>query len=211
MLDYEKLKNAMSDLEEQEVYEILKAHMAEGGQDAGQAMAACQEGMETIGERFDAGEYFVGDLVYAGEIMANAVEILKPALVGEENATKVGRLILCTVEGDLHDIGKNIVKAMLAAAGFEVLDLGIDTPPSLIVETMRKEDIHIVALSGVLTLALDAMGKTVEAIQEAGLRDGAKIIIGGNPVNESACKAIGADAWAHNPQTTVSYCRGWSK
>lgn len=211
MLDYEKLKNAMSDLEEQEVYEILKAHMAEGGQDAGQAMAACQEGMETIGERFDAGEYFVGDLVYAGEIMANAVEILKPALVGEENATKVGRLILCTVEGDLHDIGKNIVKAMLAAAGFEVLDLGIDTPPSLIVETMRKEDIHIVALSGVLTLALDAMGKTVEAIQEAGLRDGAKIIIGGNPVNESACKAIGADAWAHNPQTTVSYCREWSK
>ena len=211
MLDYEKLKNAMGDLEEDAVTEILNAVMAEGGSEAEKAMEACQAGMEIVGTRFDAGEYFVGDLVYAGEIMTGAVEILKPALVGQESESKAGRLILCTVEGDLHDIGKNIVKAMLSAAGFEVLDLGIDTPPARIVETVKAENIHIVALSGVLTLALDAMKNTVDALEAAGLRDQVKVIIGGNPVSESACKEIGADAWAHSPQQTVDWCRKWSE
>lgn len=211
MLDREKLKCVMGDLEEEEVYEILNEVMADGGSEAEAAMAVCQEGMEIVGERFDSGEYFVGDLVYAGEIMTEVVNILKPALIGQGEGTSAGRLILCTVEGDLHDIGKNIVRSMLEAAGFEVLDLGIDTPPAKIVETVQKENIKIVALSGVLTLALDAMQKTVKALVSAGLRDEVKVIIGGNPVSESACEAVGADAWAHSPQQTVMYCREWSK
>ena len=118
-------------------------------------------------------------------------------------------MILCTVKDDLHDIGKNIVKAMLEAAGFEVLDLGIDVPAATVVETAKAENIKIVALSGVLTLALDSMKATVEALKAAGLSD-VKVIIGGAPVNEEACQRIGATAWAHNPQTTIQYCRKWA-
>ena len=209
MFDYEALKAAMTELEEDRVNEILNAVMAEGGADAEKAMAACQEGMEAIGVLFDEGEYFVGDLVYAGEIMTGAVEILKDALVGQESGSKLGSLILCTVEGDLHDIGKNIVKAMLVASGFEVVDLGIDTPPARVVEAAKENGIKIIALSGVLTLALDAMKKTVEAFEAAGMRDDVKIIIGGNPVSENARLMVGADAWAHSPQQTVGCCKGW--
>lgn len=210
MLDYESLKTAMAELEEDRVYEILNAVMAEGGADAEKALACCQEGMEEIGRLFDEGEYFVGDLVYAGEIMTGAVEILKDALVGKESDSKAGRLILCTVEGDLHDIGKNIVKAMLVAAGFEVVDLGIDTPPAKVVETVKETGIKIVALSGVLTMALDTMKKTVEALEAAGLRNEVKVIIGGNPVSENARLMVGADAWAHSPQQTVGFCKSCS-
>ena len=120
-------------------------------------------------------------------------------------------MILCTVQDDLHDIGKNIVRAMLEAAGFEVLDLGINTPADTIVETAKKENIKIIALSGVLTLSLDAMKDTVDAFRAAGLRDDVKIIIGGAPVSEAACARIGADEWAHSPQKTLRVCKEWSE
>ena len=119
-------------------------------------------------------------------------------------------MILCTVKDDLHDIGKNIVRSMLEASGFDVLDLGIDVPPEKIVETAKRENIKIVALSGVLTLALDSMKTTVEAIKAAGLTD-VKIIIGGCPVTEDACRAIGADEWAYSPQKTVATCKKWAQ
>ena len=160
-------------------------------------------------ENFEEGEYFVGDLIFAGEIMVEAMDILKPALAGSGSA-KVGKMILCTVKDDLHDIGKNIVKAMLEAGGFEVLDLGIDVSPEKVVETAKKENIKIIGLSGVLTLALDSMKDTINAFKEAGMRDDVKIIIGGNPVSEDACKAIGADEWAYSPQKTVKVCTEWA-
>ena len=120
-------------------------------------------------------------------------------------------MILCTVKDDLHDIGKNIVKSMLEAAGFDVLDLGIDVPADKIVETAKEEDIHIIGLSGVLTLAIDSMKNTVDAFQEAGMRDQVKIVIGGAPVNAEVCEQTGADAWASSPQTTINYCKEWEK
>lgn len=112
---------------------------------------------------------------------------------------------------DLHDIGKNIVKSLLEAAGFEVIDLGIDTPAEKIVETAKTEGIKIIALSGVLTLALDSMKATVGAFEAAGVRGDVKIIVGGAPVNENAFNNIGADAWANSPQKTVSTCLEWAK
>ena len=118
-------------------------------------------------------------------------------------------MILCTVKEDLHDIGKNIVRSMLEAAGFEVTDLGIDVPAEKIVETAKEKNIKIVALSGVLTLAIDSMAATVEALKAAGLSD-VKVIIGGAPVNEDVCERVGADAWAHSPQKTVSICKQWA-
>ena len=172
-------------------------------------MVACQKGMDTVGKLFEEGEYFVGDLIYAGELMTDAVDVLKPYLAGSESAGAKTRMILCTVKDDLHDIGKNIVRSMLEANGFEVLDLGIDCPAGKVVETARAEGIKIVALSGVLTLALDSMKATVDAIRAAGLD--CKVIIGGAPVSAEACKNIGADEWAHSPQKTVATCKAWAE
>ena len=207
-MDYNEIKTAMADLDEDTLLELMQSVMDENG-DAMEAVRACQEGMEEVGRLFEEGEYFVGDLIYAGEILTGAIEIIKP-LLSEGEGGSVGRLILCTVKDDLHDIGKNIVKSLLEAGGFEVIDLGIDTPAEKIVETAKAEGISIVALSGVLTLALDSMKATVQAFADAGLRDKVKIIVGGAPVNENAFQNIGADAWASSPQKTVSVCRAWA-
>jgi len=209
MIDFEALAAAMGELDEDTVKELLEQVMAEGGADANAAMEACQKGMDTVGKLFEEGEYFVGDLIYAGELMTDAVEILKAALVsGDATGTK-SRMILCTVKDDLHDIGKNIVRSMLEANGFDVLDLGIDCPPEKVVETARAEGIRIVALSGVLTLALDSMKATVAALKDAGLD--VRVIIGGAPVSAEACRNIGADEWAHSPQKTVATCKAWAE
>ena len=208
MIDFETLKNAMGDLDEDTLNEMLQQVMNEGGGDAQAALEACQAGMKIVGDRFESGEYFVGDLIFAGEILSSGIEIIKPA-IGGESGEKVGRLLLCTVAGDLHDIGKNIVKSLLEAAGFEVLDLGIDTPIQKIVDTVKAENLKIVALSGVLTLAIDSMKATIDALKAEGLDD-VKVIIGGAPVSEDACAATGADAWAHSPQKTVDVCKGWA-
>ncbi|MBQ6671376.1 MAG: cobalamin-dependent protein [Firmicutes bacterium] len=208
MFDYEALAQAMGELEEDTVVEILEGVMADGGSEAEKAMEACQKGMETVGALFEEGEYFVGDLIYAGELMTQAVGILKPALAGAESSGPKTKMILCTVKNDLHDIGKNIVKAMLEAGGFDVIDLGIDTPAEKIVETAKAEGVKIIALSGVLTLALDSMKEAVNAIKAAGLD--CKIIIGGAPVSADACANVGADEWAHSPQKTVQTCKTWA-
>ena len=210
MVDFEKLAQAMGDLDEDAMVEDLKAVMAAGGEDASKAMEACQKGMDIVGNRFEEGEYFVGDLIYAGELMTQAVEILKDGLVSGGNNGPATKMILCTVKDDLHDIGKNIVRSMLEANGFEVVDLGIDCPAAKIVETAKAEGIKIVALSGVLTLAIDSMKATVDALKAAGLDD-VKVIIGGAPVSESAKEVTGADEWAYSPQKTVAVCKEWAK
>ena len=209
MLDFEKLVNAMGELDEDTMEDILNAVMAEGGSEAGKAMEACQKGMDIVGKQFEDGEYFVGDLIYAGELMTKAVEILKDGLIGSDGGDSAKtKMILCTVKGDLHDIGKNIVKAMLEASGFEVIDLGIDVAAETIVEAAKPNNVKIIALSGVLTLAIDSMKDTVEALHAAGLN--CKVIIGGAPVSEDAMKITGADEWAHSPQKTVNVCKTWA-
>ena len=210
MLDFEKLAAAMGELDEDTIVEILDGVMAEGGAEAGKALEACQKGMDTVGKLFEEGEYFVGDLIYAGELMTQSVETLKDALVSGEAGDAKVKMVLCTVKDDLHDIGKNIVKAMLEAAGFQVLDLGIDVPAAKIVDTVKAEGLKIVALSGVLTLAIDSMKATVGALKAAGLSD-VKVIIGGAPVSEDSCKLTGADEWARSPQKTVSTCKAWAQ
>ena len=207
MIDFENLAAAMGELDEDTVKEILEA--VDNGEDAALAMDACQKGMDTVGKLFEEGDYFVGDLIYAGELMTDAVEVLKPYLADGSTAGAKTKMILCTVKDDLHDIGKNIVRSMLEANGFDVLDLGIDCPAEKVVETAKTEGIKIVALSGVLTLALDSMKATVDAIKTAGLD--CKVIIGGAPVSAEACKNIGADEWAHSPQKTVATCKSWAE
>jgi methanogenic corrinoid protein MtbC1 len=207
MIDFENLAVAMGELDEDTVKEILES--VDSLEAANAAMEACQKGMDTVGKLFEEGEYFVGDLIYAGELMTDAVEVLKPFLAGAAVGGSKTRMILCTVKDDLHDIGKNIVRSMLEANGFDVLDLGIDCPAQKVVDTAKAEGIKIVALSGVLTLALDSMKATVDAIKAAGLD--VKVIIGGAPVSAEACKNIGADEWAHSPQKTVATCKSWAE
>lgn len=210
MIDYKALAEAMGDLDEEVMVETLNQVMEDGGTEAQQAMEACQKGMDIVGSRFEEGEYFVGDLIYAGELMTQAVEIMKDALVsGDGGESEKTKMILCTVKDDLHDIGKNIVKAMLEAAGFEVIDLGIDVPSEKIVETIRENNIKIVVLSGVLTLAIDSMKKSVDQIRAAGMDD-VKVLIGGAPVSEDAMRITGADEWAHSPQKTINTCKAWA-
>ena len=207
MIDFETLATAMGELDEDTVKEELEK--VASPEEAEKAMEACQKGMDTVGSLFEEGEYFVGDLIYAGELMTDAVEVLKPYLAGNASSGAKTRMVLCTVKDDLHDIGKNIVRSMLEAGGFDVLDLGIDCPAQKVVETVKAEGIKIVALSGVLTLALDSMKATVDAIKAAGLD--CKVIIGGAPVSAEACKNIGADEWAHSPQKTVATCQAWAE
>ncbi len=209
MIDFEALAAAMGDLDEDTVKEVLEEVMAQGGSDADKALEACQKGMDTVGRLFEEGDYFVGDLIYAGELMTDAVAILKDALAAGDSAGPKTKMILCTVKDDLHDIGKNIVRSMLEANGFEVLDLGIDCPAEKIVDAVKAENIKIVALSGVLTLALDSMKATVEALRAS--CPGVKVIIGGAPVSAEACRNIGADEWAHSPQKTVDTCKAWTE
>ena len=206
MIDFENLAAAMGELDEDTVKEILEA--VDNGEDAALAMDACQKGMDTVGTLFEEGDYFVGDLIYAGELMTDAVEVLKPYLADGSTAGAKTKMILCTVKDDLHDIGKNIVRSMLEANGFEVLDLGIDCPAQKVVDAVKAEGIKIVALSGVLTLAVNSMKNTVDAIKAAGLD--CKVIIGGAPVSEAACRIVGADEWAHSPQKTVDICKAWA-
>lgn len=211
MVSMEALAEAMGELEEDTVVELLEQVMEEGGKQAQEAMDACQKGMDIVGGYFEEGEYFVSDLIFAGDLMSQAVGILKDALIsGDGKEGPQTSLILCTVQNDLHDIGKNIVRSMLEAGGFHVIDLGIDVAPGTIVDKVKETDVKIVLLSGVLTLAINSMKATVEALKEAGLRDYCHVLIGGAPVSAEYCEVVGADAWAHNPQTTVQYCKEWA-
>ena len=208
MLDFEKLKTAISEMDDETAMNIINEVVETQG-DAGQAIAACQEGMGIVGEMFEKGDYFIGDLIFAGELMGQATEALRP-LLAADSSEDLGKIILCTVAGDIHDIGKNIVKAMMGAAGFEVVDLGVDVAPEDIVAAAKENGAKIIGLSGILTLAIDSMKDTVQALKDAGIRDNVHVILGGNPVTDQACKDAGADAWTTNPQEGVAICREWA-
>ena len=209
MTDLGKLKDCLANLEEDAVYEILTELMNTNPEQGAAALEVCQEALTEVGKRYESGEYFVGDLLFSSDIMRNATDILKPAL-SSAGSKQLGKMILCTVKDDIHDIGKNIVKGVMDAAGFEVIDLGIDVPPAAIIEAVKTNDVNIVALSGVLTLALKSMKDVVEAFTAAGIRNKVKIIIGGNPVTANACEVIGADDWANSPHKGADICRAWA-
>lgn len=208
MLDLKELTQAVGDLEEELVMDLLNEFVKENPTEpeAQEAIGACQAGMAIVGELFEKGDYFVGDLIFAGELLTESINLLKPVL-GSGADTVAGTIILGTVHGDLHDIGKNIFKSMSEAAGFEVVDLGIDVAPELFAQTAKENQGCIIGMSGVLTLAIDAMKETVEMVKAAGID--AKIIIGGNPVTKEACEYVGADQYTTNAAEGVKICQEW--
>ena len=211
MVDLAKLKQTVGDLDESAVNKTLDDFLATkpSQDDARKVVEACQQGMEVVGSNFEKGEYFVGDLIFAGELLTNAITKLKP-LLGSGGTGSRGAIVLGTVEGDIHDIGKNIFKGMAEAAGFTVVDIGIDQPPAVFVDAVKKHKPKVVGFSGVLTLSIDSMKRTIEAFKEAGVRDGVKVIIGGNAVNPEACAYAGADAWSRNAAEAVKTCGTWA-
>jgi len=210
MIDLKELTQVVGDLNEDRLLEMLNEFVAGNPtpEEAQAVVNACQQGMAIVGDLFESGEYFVGDLIFAGELLTESIEILKP-VIGSGSSTKIGKIVLGTVEGDLHDIGKNIFRSMAEAAGFEVFDLGIDQKPAAFIEKIKEVKPDIVGMSGVLTLALDSMKKTVDEMKKAGVRDNVKIIIGGNPVTKEACITIGADAFTSNAAEGVKICQSW--
>lgn len=208
MLDLKALTQAVGDLEEELVMELLNDFVQTNPTEpeAQEAIAACQAGMAIVGDLFEKGEYFVGDLIFAGELLTESINVLKPVLGSGETAI-AGTLVLGTVHGDLHDIGKNIFKSMSEAAGFVVVDLGIDVAPEVFVQTAKENKGCIIGMSGVLTLAIDSMKETVEALKAAGIDS--KIIIGGNPVTKESCEYVGADQYTTNAAEGVKICQEW--
>ena len=204
----QELIDAVVNMREKEAVEMAKK-MIDGGGDPLKVLDACKEAMGTVGKRFEKGEYFLPELIMAGEMLRQISEIVKPKLTGDVKTERLGKVIIGTVEGDIHDIGKDIVVFMLDVNGFEVLDLGIDVPVQKFVDAVKEFQPAVVGLSGFLTLAFDAMKATVEAISAAGLRDNIKIMIGGGQIDEEVRKYAGADAYGLDAMSAVSLTKEW--
>ena len=159
-------------------------------------------GMDVVGQRFKAEEMFIPEVLRCAKCMHGAMEILRPLLV-ESGAEPIGTLVIGTVKGDLHDIGKNLVGMMFEGAGFEVVDLGIDKEPQVFVDAIKEHKAKLIGLSALLTTTMPKMGETINAIKEAGIRDEVKILVGGAPITASFAEEIGADGYASNAASAV--------
>ncbi len=162
--------------------------------------------MAEVGNRFECQDYYVPEVLLAARAMKGALELLRPALTAR-GARPTGKVVIGTVKGDLHDIGKNLVASMLEGAGFEVVDLGVDVPPARFLAEVQSTGARIIALSALLTTTMPSMEKTIEELKKAGLRDKVKVMIGGAPVTQQYADQIGADAYSDNANGAVSAAR----
>jgi methanogenic corrinoid protein MtbC1 len=204
----EDLVNTLADLKEEEAIKIVKERL-NAKEDPLKILEDARKGMEIVGNRFASSEYFIPDLVYSGEILKSVTDLVKPNLTQAAESKKLGKIVFGTVAGDIHDIGKDIVVFMLDVNGFEVYDLGVDVPAQKFVEKIKETGASIVGLSGFLTLAFDSMKRTVEAIQAAGLRDKAKVMIGGGQITEEVKHYTGADAYGKDAMAGVTLAKKW--
>ena len=204
----DKLVSLMADLMEEETIALVKDLIGSGTNpmdildDAGRAMGV-------VGKRFETGEYLIPDLMMAGEILKGISDIVKPLLGKEGPVKKKGKVLIGTVAGDIHDIGTDIVQFMLDVSGYDVLNIGIDVPVNVFVEKTKEFKPSVVGLSGFLTLAFDSMKKTVEALEEAGLRKDIKIMIGGGQMDDEIRKYVKADAYGKDAMAAVTLCNQW--
>jgi methanogenic corrinoid protein MtbC1 len=203
------LAKAVADLKEDEAIAIVGERLKAGDDPMG-IIRDAGRGMETVGTRFSRSEYFIPDLVYSGEILKRINEMVKPKLVAGSTEKKGGKVIIGTVAGDIHDIGKDIVSFMLDVSGFEVFDLGVDVPAQKFVDKIKETGAPTVGLSGFLTLAYDSMKQTVEAIKAAGLREKTMIMIGGGQITDDIVKYTGADAYGKDAVAGVALARKWA-
>jgi methanogenic corrinoid protein MtbC1 len=205
----DQLATAMADLEESTALEIVRQRL-DAGDNPMSILASCREGMTQVGKRFETREYFISELIMAAEIFKQASALLSSRLKTDVVGSR-GKVVIGTVKGDIHDIGKDIVVSLLKAANYDVRDLGVDVPPQKVVDAVKETGATVVGLSGLLTVAFDAMKETVAALAAAGLRSKVKVMIGGGFVSETVQQYAGADAWGTDAQAAVSLCNQWIK
>jgi 5-methyltetrahydrofolate--homocysteine methyltransferase len=203
------LVGAITGMDEKNALAITRK-MLDGGTDPARILELSREAMEAVGDGFERGDFFLPELVMSGEILRQITDVIKPLMKDSRQGERLGRLVIGTVQGDIHDLGKDIVSFMLDVSGFEVHDLGVDVPPERFVGAARELRAFAVGLSGLLTLAVDAMKSTVETVESAGLRSEVKIMIGGGAVDERIREYVGADAYGKDAVQAVALAREWA-
>jgi methanogenic corrinoid protein MtbC1 len=203
-----ELTQLLADLDEDAVLEIVRLRIA-AGDDPLQIIRDCNAGMRQVGERYEEGRYFLSGLIMAGEIFREVMELMQPVLEGQAAKQSSGRVLLGTVQGDIHDIGKDMVGLLLTCYGFTVIDLGVDVAPAEFVKQVSLQKPDIVGLSGVLTASHAAMRETVEALHGLGQQTERSfpIIIGGGMIDDQICRFVGADYWVGDAMSGVHLCQ----
>jgi len=207
-----RLVTLLADMEEEPALALARS-MLDAGYDPLQMLALCRQAMDIVGARYEAEEYFLTELMLAGEMLTEISAMARPLIIGEAGAAAAAArasVVIGTVKGDLHDIGKNIVTFMLEIAGYRVIDLGVDVPAQRFIEAIHAHRPAVVGLSGFLTLAFDSMKDIIEAFRETGVRDEFKVMIGGGQVDERVREFTHADAFGRNAVEAVALCNGWT-
>lgn len=207
----QQLVDWLADMNEDDALPLAKKMLLEDGVDPMHVLELCRSAMDIVGKRFEEGEYFLPELVLAGEMLDQIGAIAKPLIKQGEGgeAKKLGKVLIGTVHGDLHDIGKNIVSFMLDINGFDVKDIGVDVPVKTFIDEINAYQPDVVGLSGFLTLAFDSMKETIAAFEKEGMRDKFKVMIGGGQIDDTVKGYTGADAFGVNAVEAVALCRDW--
>lgn len=200
------LIDAFANLEDEKVLELVKKQLEEERNPA-EILDDLKKGMDRVGERFSNNEYFLVELVMSADVFSSALEILEPKLLDSQKQSDKGKIVIGTVRGDIHYIGKNLVVAFLKANGYEVYDLGEDVRPEQFVEKIKETGANILALSGLITMTHEVMRETIEALKEAGIRDQVKVIIGGGDTDQEVVNFTGADAFGKDALSAVKLIR----
>lgn len=206
MADLEKLYQAVLNGDAKTAVAITKQAIDEQLDPIALISGTMVPAMDEVGRRYEEEEYFVPELLLSARAMKGALELLRP-LLAERGAQPTGRVAIGTVQGDLHDIGKNLVASLLEGGGFEVIDLGADVSPEKFIAAIRERNAQIVCLSALLTVTMPSMKKTIEAFKEAGVRDQIKVLVGGAPVTQQYADEIGADGYGESASTAVALAR----
>jgi methanogenic corrinoid protein MtbC1 len=202
-----ELVDAMANMKEEEALRIVNDMLAKG-EDPGKILDLSSEAMQVVGKRYQDGTYFLPELIMSGEMVRKIGEVLKPKLAARQGQTKkLGTVVLGTVRGDIHDIGKDIVGFMLDVNGFAVHDLGIDQPEEAFVKAVKDYKPQVLALSGFLSVAFDSMKSTIQEVEAAGLRKDLKVIIGGGQMDDTVRKYTGADAYGDDAMAAVAFAK----
>ena len=204
-----ELTDAIVGMREDEALSLVNA-MLDNGSEPSEVLEQARDAMVVLGQKFECEEVFIPELIMGGEIMRAISDVVKPRLTGAAAVAKRATIVLGTVAGDIHDIGKDVVVLMLDVNGYEVHDLGIDVPAEAFVEAIRTYKPQVVGLSGLLTLAFDSMKTTVAAIAAAGLRDSVKIMVGGAPVDAQVQAYTGADGWGSDAAAALNMAAAWT-
>ncbi len=201
-----ELANALRDLEEKRVYALVDEKLSQGVS-ALDIIEECNEGMVAVGELFSEKKYFISQLIFSAEILKTVINRLDPLLEGTPKRDSIGKVVIGTVKGDIHDIGKNIVTTLLRGSGFEVVDLGVDVSTETFIEAIKESGAKVLGMSALLSTTYPEMKNVVNAIDDGGLREHVKIIIGGAPVNEQVRQFTGADYYAEDAVTGINLCK----